>query len=80
MLYALPIGDLRRCVATLVADFPESLRRPMGYLEKCRSEIRDSPLPYPGDLEADFFGFLGRVQKAGREEPANTEADFKKER
>jgi hypothetical protein len=77
-LYKLPAGDLRQCLATLIWDYPESMAKPMGYLEKQCEENRNKPQLYPGDLEGDFFQFLGQVQKMAKEKPANVEADFRK--
>jgi hypothetical protein len=78
MLYKLPAGDLRQVLATLIWDYPESMAKPIGYLEKCREENGNKPQLYSGDLEADFLQFLGQVQKMAKEKPANVEVDFRK--
>jgi hypothetical protein len=78
MLYKLPAGDLRKCLAAFILEYPESTARPMGYLKKQGEDGIPGPQPYSGDLEVDFLHFLGWVQKAAGDNPANVEADFRK--
>jgi hypothetical protein len=83
MLYKLPGGsesntELRRCVASMIWDYPSSMTQSIKYLRDLRERNRDEPQQYQGDLEADFLNFLGQVQKAAKEKPANVEADFRK--
>jgi hypothetical protein len=37
---------------------------------------QDEPLTYEGDLEADYLGFLAKVQKAAKENPVDVGFDF----
>jgi hypothetical protein len=82
MLYDLPGGfnvpnsDLRRCAADTLWDFPKSLVNPLNTLRKFRKQNAGSLQPYHGDLEADYFLFLAKVQKAAKENPVNVEYDF----
>jgi hypothetical protein len=36
----------------------------------------NKPIRYEGDLEADYNGFLAKVQKAAKENPVDVEFDF----
>ena len=36
----------------------------------------DKPINYEGDLEADYIGFLAKIQKAAKENPMDVEFDF----
>ena len=36
----------------------------------------DKPIRYEGDLEADYIGFLAKVQRAAKENPVDVEFDF----
>ena len=36
----------------------------------------DKLIRYEGDLEADYIGFLAKVQKAAKENPVDVEFDF----
>ena len=36
----------------------------------------EKPIRYEGDLEADYIGFLEKVQKAAKENPVEVEFDF----
>ena len=70
--------DLRRCAADILDDYPRSLVNPLECLKRFRKLNVGLLQPYEGDLEADFLGFLGKVQKAAREKPESVEFDFKK--
>jgi hypothetical protein len=39
----------------------------------------DKPIRYEGDLEADYIGFLAKVQKAAKENPVDVEFDFQQD-
>ncbi len=46
---------------------------------RLRNYIRmnpDKPIRYEGDLEADYIGFLAKVQQAAKKNPLDIEFDF----
>jgi len=78
MLYKLPTGNLRHSLAIFIWEYPKAMKKPMKYLEKHDDDFQSNPQPYQGDLEGEFLSFLGQVQKAAKEKPADVEADFRK--
>ena len=83
-LYALagwdkPNSDLRRCVASLLHGYPQSLNAPLKCLQEFLGEKRNMLQPYRGDLESDFLSFLGQVQRAAKENPLDVEIDLRKQ-
>jgi hypothetical protein len=80
-LYSLPGGfesnsDLRRCVADFHWNYPAILANPMKSVYDFQEQNQDEPRTYEGDLEADYIGFLAKVQKAAKENPVDAEFDF----
>jgi hypothetical protein len=84
-LYTLPGGmnpnrELRISVARLLREYPASMADPMesfrGFLNEHRRFHQE--WLYEGDLEADYFRFLGNVQEAARKAPVRVEIDFRK--
>jgi hypothetical protein len=45
-------------------------------LRDYRKRNLDKPIRYEGDLEADYIGFLAKVQQAAKENPVDVEFDF----
>jgi hypothetical protein len=81
MLYVLPNDSspnaaLRQCMADLLHYYPLSMIDPMKCLHDYREMHLDGPFTYEGDLEADYIGFLAKVQKAAKENPMDIEFDF----
>jgi hypothetical protein len=64
-----------------VADFhwnyPTILANPMKSVYDFQEQNQDEPRTYEGDLEADYIGFLAKVQKAAKENPVDVEFDFR---
>ena len=79
MLFALPNAftptvALRLWLVDFIHHYPMS--DPMIRL---RDYIRMNPdklIRYEGDLEADYIGFLAKVQKIAKENPVDVEVDF----
>jgi len=73
-----PNGQLRRCLAHLISDYPDSMSNPMASLRMCMDEHRRlSRLDqYEGDLEADFLRSLGEIQRSAKAMPFHVEIDF----
>ena len=81
MLYGIPGGftptaALRRCLAELLHNYPMSMDDPMKWLHKFRDLNKDNPNTYEGDLDADYIGFLAKVQRLAKENPVDIEFDF----
>ena len=79
MLFALPSAltpnvALRLWLVDFIHHYPMS--DPM---KRLRDYIRMNPdklIGYEGDLEADYIGFLAKVQKTAKENPVDVEFDF----
>jgi hypothetical protein len=71
-----PTAALRRCLALILLDFPAAWSAPVPLVHKFIEENNDEVKLYPGDLEADYFKFLGEVQKSAQEYPLNLELNF----
>jgi hypothetical protein len=67
---------LRRCLASMLLDFPQSWSNPSLFLAGFIEENLDDITRYPGDLEADFFSFLGEVQERAKRIRLNVEIKF----
>jgi hypothetical protein len=67
---------LRRCLAGLLPDFPDQLARIPALLNSTIAENPDEVAHYPGDLETDFYLFLGQVQSAAQNAALNVRIDF----
>jgi hypothetical protein len=81
MLYALPNAltpnvALRQCMADLLYYYPLSMIDPMKCLHDYKEMHLDEPFTYVGDLEADYIGFLAKVQKAAQINPVDVEFNF----
>ena len=79
MLFALPNAftpnvALRLWLVDFIHHYPMS--DPMIRLRDYRKRNLDKPIRYEGDLEADYIGFLAKVQKAAKENPADVEFSF----
>jgi hypothetical protein len=70
-------AELRRCLATLLLNYPHSLLDPLAALRQARGNCPDSSQPYLGDLESDYLRFLGQVHQAAQEQPLKLEVDFR---
>lgn len=75
-----PNGELRRVVANMIYDFPETLLDPMIAFRNLMNENAQYPREwlYTGDLETDFLRVLGEIQKVAKKNPIGIEADFRK--
>ena len=71
-----PVSALRRCLALILLDFPEAWSNPAPLLQRFIDENRNEIDLYQGDLQAEFFNFLGEVQKAAQKDPIHFEIDF----
>ena len=73
-----PNGQLRRCLAHLIREYPDSMSSPMAFLRMCMDEHKrlSRVETYEGDLEADFLRSLGEIQRSAREMPIHVEIDF----
>jgi len=81
MLFALPNAftpnvALRQWLVDFIHHYPLSMVDPMKCLHDYREMHLNKPLTYEGDLEADYIGFLAKVQKAAKENPLDVEFDF----
>ena len=79
MLFALPNAftpnvALRQWLVDFIHYYPMS--DPMIRLRDYRKMNPDKPIRYEGDLEADYIGFLAKVQQAAKENTVNVEFDF----
>ena len=79
MLFALPDAftpnvALRLWLVDVIHNYPMS--DPMLRLRDYKKTHPDKPIRYEGDLEADYIGFLAKVQKAAKENPVDVEFDF----
>ena len=79
MLFALPNAfrpnvALRLWLVDFIHHYP--MTDPMIRLRDYMRMNPDKPIRYDGDLEADYIGFLAKVQKAAKENPWNVEFDF----
>ena len=52
----------------------------MKYLQEFLEENRGTSQLYDGDLESDFWRFLGQVQLAAKENPVGFEIDLRRPR
>jgi len=75
-----PNGQLRRCLAHLVREYPASMSNPMVSFRTCLDEQKRllHAEPYEGDLESDFLRSLGEIQRSAREVPIHVEIDFRR--
>jgi hypothetical protein len=69
-------SDLRRCLASILPEFPFSIGDPLAALHRFRREHEDEYQLYAGDLEADYLRFLGQVSQAARAHGERTAIDF----
>jgi hypothetical protein len=67
---------LRRCLASMLLDFPECWSHPAPFLESFIQKNLNEIDRYPGDLESDFFNFLGEVKENTQLQPLYLELDF----
>jgi len=79
MLFALPNAftpnvALRQWLVDFIHRYP--MTDPMMRLRDYRKRNPDKPIRYEGDLEADYIGFLAKVQKTAKENPVDVEFDF----
>jgi len=79
MLFALPNAfspnvALRQWLVDFIHYYP--MDDPMIRLRDYRKRNPDKLIRYEGDLEADYIGFLAKVQKAAKENPVDVEFDF----
>ena len=82
MLFALPDAftpniALRLWLVDFIHHHPMS--DPMVRLRDHKKTHPDKPIRYEGDLEADYIGFLAKVQKAAKENPVDVELDFQQD-
>jgi len=71
-----PKAELRRCLASLLLKYPGSIRDPLSSLREFQRGREPRWPEYPGDLEEDYFRFLGQVWEAVRENPQEAEIDL----
>ena len=81
MLNHLPGGSesnrgLRWSLAQLLINYPSSVKKPLAVLQKFLKEHKrwGFQWQYGGDIETDFLRFLGKVQKAVKDNPINVDA------
>lgn len=67
---------LRHCLAALLPDYPHSLQSLSGHLSLFVEDNRAEALFYPGDLETDFYLFLGEIKQAAENQPLAVLIDF----
>ena len=67
---------LRQWLVDFIHHYPMSMVDPMIRLHDYRKMNPNKPMKYEGDLEADYIGFLAKVQKAAKENPLDVEFDF----
>jgi hypothetical protein len=74
-----PNGQLRRCLAHLIREYPDSMSNPMASFRECLNEQKHLPRaePYEGDLETDFLRSLAEIQRSAREKLIHVEIDFR---
>jgi len=74
-----PNGQLRRCLAYLVREYPVSMKNPMACFRMCLDEDKrlSREWRYEGDLETDFLRALGEIQRLAKEKPVHVEIDFR---
>ena len=74
-----PNGELRRCLADLLGEYPTSMANPMATFRKFLDEHKSfyHEWLYDGDLETDFLRILGHIQRSAREMPVGVEIDFR---
>ena len=77
-----PNGQLRRCLADLDNEYPDSMSDPMAFFRISMEEQKRLPRmkPYEGDLETDFLRSLGDIQRSAKKKPVEVEIDFRKRR
>jgi hypothetical protein len=77
-----PNGQLRRCLAHLDMEYPDSMSDPMASFRACKEEQKSllRMESYEGDLETDFLRSLGEIQRSAKEKPVQVEIDFRKRR
>jgi hypothetical protein len=71
-----PQAALRRCLAALLLDYPGGLASLPVLIAQFKAESRAELELYAGDLETDFYMFLGQVRKTAMAEPLGVEIDF----
>jgi len=79
MLFALPNAfnpnvALRRWLVDFIHQYP--MTDPMMRLRDYRKMNPDKPIRYEGDLEADYIGFVAKVQQTAKENPVDMECNF----
>ena len=67
---------LRRSLASMLLDFPETWYNPAALLQRFIDENRSEIDLYEGDLESDFFTFLGEVHQDAQKNSLNIELIF----
>jgi hypothetical protein len=72
-----PNGALRSSLVHLLF-MPDGLDDPMNNFREYQKWNSRQVQEYKGDLESDFLKFLGQVQRLAKEQPVETEVDFRK--
>ena len=77
-----PNGQLRRCLADFIMEYPDLMSNPMVPFRISMEEQKRLPRmkPYEGDLETDFLLSLGDIQRSAKEKLVQLEIDFRKRR